>query len=63
MVSLGRTRSVDLAAAQLLVREAGGAVALPEAGDLGAPLNLDMRSRILAAATPAGLERLRTAFP
>jgi len=63
MVSLGRTRSVDLAAAQLLVREAGGAVALPEAGDLGAPLNLDMRSRILAAATPAGLERLRAAFP
>ncbi len=63
MLTLGETRSVDLAAGQLVVREAGGAVALPEAGDLAAPLGLDMRSRVLAAATPAGLDRLRAAFP
>ena len=63
MLTLGETRSVDLAAGQLVVREAGGAVSLPEAGDLDAPLGLDMRSRVLAAATPAGLERLRAAFP
>ena len=63
MVTLGETRSVDLAAGQLLVREAGGAVALPEAGDLDAPLGLDMRSRVLAAATPAALERLRQRSP
>ena len=62
MLTLGETRSVDLAAGQLVVREAGGAVALPEAGDLAAPLGLDMRSRVLAAATPAGLDRLRAAF-
>jgi myo-inositol-1(or 4)-monophosphatase len=63
MLTLGETRSVDLAAAQLVVREAGGAVTLPEAGDLHASLSLDMRSRVMAAATPAGLDRLRAAFP
>ena len=63
MLTLGETRSVDMAAGQLVVREAGGAVALPEAGDLRARLTLDMRSRVLAAATPAVLDRLRTAFP
>ncbi len=63
MLTLGETRSVDLAAGQLLVREAGGAVALPEAGDLDAPLGLDMRSRVLAAATEGGLARLQAAFP
>jgi myo-inositol-1(or 4)-monophosphatase len=62
MLTLGETRSVDLAAGQLLVREAGGVVALPEAGDLDAPLGLDMRTRILAAATPEGLARLRSSF-
>jgi hypothetical protein len=38
-------------------------VTLPEAGDLNASLSLDMRSRVMAAATPAGLDRLRAAFP
>ncbi len=63
MLTLDETRSVDLAAGQLLVREAGGAVALPEAGGLDAPLGLDMRSRVLAAATDGGLARLQAAFP
>ncbi len=62
MLTLSATRSVDAAAGQLLVREAGGSVAFPEAGDLAAPLTLDMRSRVLAASGPLGLERLRDAF-
>ncbi len=63
MVTLSQTRSVDAAAGQLLVREAGGSVAFPEAGDLAAPLSLDMRSRLLAAATQGGLRHLQAAFP
>ncbi|MDQ3721053.1 MAG: hypothetical protein M3350_09785 [Actinomycetota bacterium] len=63
MLTLSETRSVDVAAGQLLVREAGGSVAFPEAGDLGASLGLDMRSRVLAAQGPGGLERLQAAFP
>ena len=60
MVTLGDTRSVDCAAGQLIVREAGGAVAFPEASDdpMAAPLALEMRSRVVAAATPALMERL-----
>lgn len=51
MLSLRSCRSVDAAAAQLVVREAGGLVAFPDAGDLDAPLDLDMRSRVYAAPT------------
>jgi myo-inositol-1(or 4)-monophosphatase len=53
MISLRTCRSVDAAAAQLVVREAGGLVSFPEAGgeELSAPLDLDMRSRVLAAPT------------
>ena len=60
MVTLGDTRSVDCAAGQLIVREAGGAVAFPEAAEdpLEAPLEIGMRSRVVAAATPALMERL-----
>lgn len=60
MVSLRPARSVDAAAAQLVVREAGGAVAFPDAGPdpLATPLSLDMRSRVVAAATPAALDDL-----
>ena len=60
MVTLGDARSVDCAAGQLIVREAGGAVAFPESGEdaLGAPLALEMRSRVVAAATPALMDRL-----
>jgi myo-inositol-1(or 4)-monophosphatase len=51
MLSLRSCRSVDAAAAQLVVREAGGVVSFPDAGgeDLSASLDLDMRSRVLAA--------------
>ncbi|HLM37858.1 MAG TPA: inositol monophosphatase family protein [Gaiellaceae bacterium] len=51
--SLKGARSVDIAAAQLLVRERGLAIELPEAPPLGAaPLDLEGRSRCVAAATP-----------
>lgn len=51
MLSLAPCRSVDAAAGQLVVREVGGAAAFPDAGDgrLSAGLDLDMRSRVLAA--------------
>ncbi len=58
MLSLRPIRSVDAAAAQLLVKEAGGAVAFPSADDL----TLEMRSPVLAARDEELLERLRTAF-
>jgi myo-inositol-1(or 4)-monophosphatase len=62
MLSLRPVRSVDAAAGQLIVREAGGAVAFPEAGDGAAPLSLDMRSRVLAARDQSLLRRLRDSF-
>ncbi len=50
--SLGSVRSVDIAAAQLVARECGLAVELAEDGALtAAPLDLERRSRIVAAAT------------
>jgi myo-inositol-1(or 4)-monophosphatase len=51
--SLKAARSVDIAAAQLLVRERGLAIDLPEAAPFGAaPLDIEGRSRVVAAATP-----------
>ncbi len=51
--SLKGARSVDIAAAQLLVRERGLAIDLPEAPPFGAaPLDIEARSRVVAAATP-----------
>jgi myo-inositol-1(or 4)-monophosphatase len=58
MLSLRPIRSVDAAAAQLLVTEAGGAVAFPAADDL----SLEMRSPVLAARDQDLLEHLRTTF-
>ena len=58
MLSLRTCRSVDAAAAQLVVREAGGVVSFPDAGDLAAPLDLDMRSRVIAATGPELLARV-----
>jgi myo-inositol-1(or 4)-monophosphatase len=58
MLSLRPIRSVDAAAAQLLVTEAGGAVAFPSDDEL----SLEMRSRVLGARDKATLERLRAAF-
>ena len=46
-------RSIDIAAAQLLVRERGLAIELFESPPFGAaPLDLGQRSRVVAAATP-----------
>jgi myo-inositol-1(or 4)-monophosphatase len=51
LLSLRSVRSVDAAAGQLIVREAGGNVVFPDVqgGDLSAPLHLDMRSTVVAA--------------
>jgi myo-inositol-1(or 4)-monophosphatase len=54
MITLRAVRSVDVAAAQLIVKEAGGAVALPG----GDGLDLKMRSRVAAARSPELVERL-----
>lgn len=54
MITLREVRSVDVAAAQLIVEEAGGAVALPG----GDGLDLEMRSRVAAARSPELVERL-----
>jgi myo-inositol-1(or 4)-monophosphatase len=59
MCSLTASRAVDGAAAQLVVREAGGLVAYPGFDDpLGAPLDLEPHSPVVAARTPDGLARL-----
>jgi myo-inositol-1(or 4)-monophosphatase len=59
VVSLKAARSVDIAAAQLLVRERGLAIDLPEDPPFGeAPLDLAARSRVVAAATPALCDEL-----
>ena len=51
--SLKPARSVDIAAGQLLVRERGLAIDLFEAPPFGAaPLDLEGRSRVVAAGTP-----------
>jgi len=50
--SLKAARAVDIAAAQLLVREVGLAIELPDAAPFGAaPLDLEGRSRVVAAGT------------
>jgi myo-inositol-1(or 4)-monophosphatase len=58
MVTTNICRSVDAAAAQLIVREAGGFVSVLGHGGLEAPLDLDARFRLAAARTPEGLETL-----
>ena len=60
MTTLRRSRAVDAAAAQLIVREAGGHVAFTACEDpLGAPLeDLAPISPVVAARTPEGLREL-----
>jgi myo-inositol-1(or 4)-monophosphatase len=59
MLTLWRTRAVDVAAAQLIVREAGALVAFPAFEDpLGAPLDIEPHSPVVAARTPESLARL-----
>jgi myo-inositol-1(or 4)-monophosphatase len=61
--SLKAARSVDIAAAQLLVRERGLKIELPEAPPLAsAPLDLEGRSRVVAGATPQVCDRLFAAL-
>jgi myo-inositol-1(or 4)-monophosphatase len=61
--SLKAARSVDIAAAQLLVREVGLAIELPERPPFDeAPLDLVGHSRVVAAATPALCDGLAAAL-
>ena len=64
MASLAPCRSVDAAAGQLIVREAGGAVVFPDARDDAGHTSLDlsMRSRVLAAWRQAELDTLLDAL-
>jgi myo-inositol-1(or 4)-monophosphatase len=63
VVSLKPARSVDIAAAQLLVREQGLAIELPDAPPLvRAPLDLEGRSRVAAAGNEELCSRLATAL-
>jgi myo-inositol-1(or 4)-monophosphatase len=60
MCTLKGCRAVDAAAGQLIVREAGGHVAFPSFDDpLGAPLDAEPHSALIAARTPEALERVR----
>ena len=61
MLSLRPCRSVDAAAAQLIVREAGGLVAFGALGLSEADLGLDARYPIAAAAGERGLSLIRNA--
>ena len=59
MLSLRASRAVDAAAAQLIVREAGGHVSFIAFDDpLAAPLDLVPHSPVVAARTPEGLAEL-----
>ena len=61
--SLKAARAVDIAAAQLLVRERGYAIELPEAPPFeAAPLDLEGRSRVVAAGTTALCETMAAAL-
>jgi myo-inositol-1(or 4)-monophosphatase len=61
MMTLWRTRSVDVAAAQLVVRETGGLVEFPAFDDpLAAPLDLEPHSPVVSARSAEGLAQLRS---
>jgi myo-inositol-1(or 4)-monophosphatase len=61
--SLKPARAVDIAAAQLLVLERGLAIELPEAPPFAtAPLDLEGRSRVVAAGTPDLCRQLAVAL-
>jgi myo-inositol-1(or 4)-monophosphatase len=64
VVSLKPARSVDIAAAQLLVTEQGLPIALPDVETPfgAAPLDLEGRSRVVAAGTDDGCRTLTTAL-
>ena len=59
MVTLWKSRAVDCAAAQLVVRESGGVVAFPGCDEpLGFALDLDAKAPVVGARTHEDLERL-----
>jgi myo-inositol-1(or 4)-monophosphatase len=59
MVTLGRSRGVDAAAGQLIVREAGGFVAFSDCSEpLGAPLDASPSSHLAAARSQETLREL-----
>ncbi len=59
MATLWKSRAVDAAAAQLVVRESGGVVCFPGiATPLGAPLDLVPHAPVVAARTEAALAQL-----
>ncbi|HEY3945523.1 MAG TPA: inositol monophosphatase family protein [Solirubrobacteraceae bacterium] len=59
MVSLRRSRGVDAAAGQLIVREAGGIVSFPgSAAPLAAPLDASPHAPVVAARSLQGLHQL-----
>jgi myo-inositol-1(or 4)-monophosphatase len=61
--SLKGARAVDIAAAQLLVRECGLAIDLPDARPFAAaPLDLEGRSRVVAAGTASVCQELAAAL-
>jgi myo-inositol-1(or 4)-monophosphatase len=55
------SRSVDVAAAQLIAREAGAALEFPGHPDGSAPLDLEARYHVTAALDPESLAALRPA--
>ena len=64
MLTLKGCRAVDAAAAQLIVREAGGHVAFTGFEyPLGAPLDLLPHSPVVAARSEAGLRELAAVLP
>jgi myo-inositol-1(or 4)-monophosphatase len=60
MATLWRTRAVDCAAGQLIVRESGGFVAFPGFSGLSAPLDLAPHGPLVAARTERGLYELES---
>jgi myo-inositol-1(or 4)-monophosphatase len=61
MATLWNCRAVDAAAAQLIVRESGGLVAFTAMDEpLGAPLDLEPRSPVVAARSEVALAELAT---
>jgi myo-inositol-1(or 4)-monophosphatase len=62
MASANVCRSVDAAAAQLVLREAGGFVSFLGHGGVEAPLDLDARYRVVGARTPEALDLLARAL-
>ena len=59
MATLWKTRAVDAAAAQLIVRESGGHVAFPGCeGPLGCPLDVEPHAPVIAARSEEALAEL-----